>query len=139
MMTPSVNIVATGARTPLGLQAAPTAAAVRAGISRLGEHPFMIDQSGESMPGALDSRLDPGLFGPERLLALAKTALREACAPISKGVWAPRLRLPVYLGLPEIRPGFTREDAMAIQSGLRELKGLPVELSEVTISTEGHA
>jgi 3-oxoacyl-[acyl-carrier-protein] synthase-1 len=104
----------------------------------MGEHPFMIDQSGDPMPGALDSGLDPGLMGPERLLALAETALREACEPLS-AVRGPRLQLPVYLGLPELRPGFTQQDAVAIRIGLARFEGLPIEILEVNVFTQGHA
>ena len=57
-MAVSVHIIATGARTPLGLRAASSAATLRAGISGMGEHPFMIDQAGNPMPGALDAWLD---------------------------------------------------------------------------------
>jgi 3-oxoacyl-[acyl-carrier-protein] synthase-1 len=138
-MASSVHIIATGARTPVGLQAARAAAAVRAGITGLGEHPFMIDQVGDPMPGALDARLDAVMMGPERLLSLAETALREACASLTRESRGPRLRLPVYLGLPEPRPGFTEQDAEAVRSGLSGLEGLPIEISEVNVSTEGHA
>lgn len=137
-MASFVHIVATGARTPLGLQAPSSTAAYRAGISGMGEHPFMIDQMGDPMPGALDSLLDPNLMGPKRLLALAESALREACTPLGYAP-KPRLRLPVYLGLPEIRPGFTEQDAEVVQQGLAQFEGLPVEILEVNISTQGHA
>lgn len=138
-MTMSVYIIATGARTPLGLKAAPSAAAYRAGISGMSEHPFMIDQVGDPMPGALDVQLDPGLMGPERLLALAETALREACATLSKDARAPRLRLPLYLGLPELRPGFIEQDASTVRSGITRFEGLPITISEVKVFTQGHA
>jgi 3-oxoacyl-[acyl-carrier-protein] synthase-1 len=137
-MTSSISITGVGARTPLGLQAAPTAAAVRAGLTALGQHPFLVDGVGDLMPGALDARLDPRIMGPERLLALAETALREACTPLSAAP-APRLRLPVYLGLPEIRPGFTVQDAEAVRVGLTRLEGLPTALLEVVVVTQGHA
>jgi 3-oxoacyl-[acyl-carrier-protein] synthase-1 len=138
MMTTSISIVATGARTPLGLQAAPAAAALRAGISGMREHPFMIDRAGDPMPGALDVQLDAVMMGPDRLLALAETALREVCTPLTAAS-APRILLPVYLGLPELRPGFTKQDAEAVRSGLARFQGLPIEISEVNVSTEGHA
>jgi 3-oxoacyl-[acyl-carrier-protein] synthase-1 len=99
----------------------------------------MIDQVGDPMPGALDARLDPAKMGAERLLALAETALREACTPLINDMWAPRLRLPVYLGLPEYRPGFTAQDAGEIQHRLTEFEGLPIEISEVNVSVGGHA
>jgi 3-oxoacyl-[acyl-carrier-protein] synthase-1 len=139
MVASSVHIIATGARTPLGLQAAQSAAAIRAGITRLGEHPFMIDQVGDPMPGALDARLDPVMMGSERLLALAETALREACTPLTSDARAPRLRLPVYLGLPEFRPGFTEQDAREVQRGLTKFRELPIDIADVNVSAGGHA
>src|SRR5580692_5334589 len=116
-MATRVSIVATGARTPVGLHSAAAASAVRAGITRLVDHPFMIDQVGDPMPGAMDPRLDPALYGFERFIALAETALQEACAPLAGMASALRLRAPLYLGLPELRPGFSGEDAAAIRSG----------------------
>ncbi len=140
-MTKAIHIVATGARTPFGLNAAPAAAAVRAGITALAEHPFMIDQIGNLMLGACDAELDPCIFGVERLLTMAESAIRETCLPLaeaySRGVNSPALR--VFLGLPEIRPGFTATDAEAISSGLRTLKGLPIPLTEVQIFPFGHS
>lgn len=133
-----VYIAAVGARTPLGLRAAASAAAVRAGISAMREHPFLIDRLGDPMPAALDARLDPALMGTPRLLALAESALREACAPLDGAAGGVR-RLPLYLALPEMRPGFTGKDAEAIASGLGRLPGLPLQVAELKVSTEGHA
>src|SRR5262249_28305891 len=69
----------------------------------------------------------------------AETALREACRPLD----APRPRslgrLPVYLGLPEVRPGFTEADAEAVRVGLTRLEGLPLRLGEVTSFPTRHA
>lgn len=137
-MAEFAHIVSVGARTPLGLQAAASAAAFRAGISGVGVHPFMTDRLGDPMPIALDRGLDSELMGPERLLALAESALREACFPLSDLPGA-RLRVPLYLSLPELRPGFSDQDAETIRSGLARLVGLPVDLSEVRGMTEGHA
>lgn len=136
-MATSVHIVATGARTPLGLEAEPSAAAYRAGISAMGDHPFMIDRLGDPMPGAIDAKLDSDLMGPDRLLALAESALLEACTPLND---APRSRsqLPIYLGLPELRPGFSEQDVEAVRSGLAQLEGLSVGISEVATYTSGH-
>lgn len=138
-MAVSVHIIATGARTPLGLRAASSAATLRAGISGMGEHPFMINQVGDPMPGALDARLDPAMMGPERLIALVETALREVCVPLTSDSRGHYPRLPVYLGLPELRPGFTEQDAEVVRSGLARIEGLPIEISRVNVSTEGHA
>jgi 3-oxoacyl-[acyl-carrier-protein] synthase I len=138
-MTASVYVISTGARTPVGLASAPAAAALRAQISGMGGHPFMIDQVGDPMPAALDTQLDPGLMGPMRLLSLAESALREACSPLTGDDGMPRLRLAVYLGLPELRPGFTAQDAGAVRFGLSGFEGLPMDISQVTIFAQGHA
>ena len=53
-MTP-LEVVAIAARTPVGLTAATTAAAVRAGISRVIEFPF-ITRQGEPIITAADPR-----------------------------------------------------------------------------------
>lgn len=105
----------------------------------MGDHPFMIDQSGDSMPGALDVQLNPSVMGPQRLLVLAESAVREACEPLATSTPTSRIRLPLYLGLPEVRPGFTEQDARLIQAGLMRLEGLPISLSEVHLFPQGHA
>lgn len=137
-MASAIQIVGIGARTPVGMQAAPAAAAVRAGIMGLGVHPFMVDSVGEPMPGALDAEIDPGIFGPQRFLLLAESALREACEPLDP-IQRQQLDVPMYLGLPEIRPGFTEQDAAAIRSGIARFERLPVKLSTVTTFVDGHA
>jgi 3-oxoacyl-[acyl-carrier-protein] synthase-1 len=137
-MATMVDIVATGARTPVGLQAASTAAAVRAGIIGHGVHPFMTDQVGDLMSGALDPELDPHIVGPERLLGLAETALREVCAPL-ENLSTSLPQVSVYLGLPEFRPGFSQQDAQIVRSGLTRISELPTQLREVHVFTQGHA
>src|SRR4051812_14785662 len=116
-MTDSIQIVGTGARTPLGLGAAPSAAAYRAGLSGMKEHPFMVDHAGEAMLGAFDVQLDPSLAGLERMQQLVQTALLEASEPLSPAR-SYDFRLPLFLGLPEIRPGFTEGDAESLRSWL---------------------
>ncbi len=132
-----VHIVGIGARTPVGQEAATSAAAVRAGIVALGAHPFMVDRTGTLMPGALDAAIDPRIVGAPRMRRLAEAALREACAALND--YAPRVRAPLYLGLPEMRPGFAEDDAVAVRAGLQQITGLPIELSEVRLFAEGHA
>lgn len=137
-MVSPVYIVANGARTPLGLQAAPSAAAVRAAISGMREHPFMVDHLGNPLLGAFDNHIDSKLTGPDRLLALAESVLHEACMPLRD---APRSyrRLPVFLGLPEIRPGFSNRDAERIKLGLTQIETLPIQCSTVSVIAQGHA
>ena len=54
-------VVGVGARCAVGLTAPAAAAAARAGISRLTEHPFMLDKAGEPMVVARDPTIDPML------------------------------------------------------------------------------
>ena len=138
-MTTSVHIVSIGARTPLGLRAAPGAAAYRAAISAMRDHPFMVDSRGDPMSVALDSQLDPKLMGAGRLLMLAVSALRECCAIFQEAPPLRNERLPIFLGLPEIRPGFTNADVKVIQSELSNINELPVDIADVRIFPDGHA
>src|SRR5688572_16756849 len=129
-MSKPVHIVRVAARTPVGLSATGTAAALRAGISRLTLHPFMIDPAGERLRCARDAELAAELLGPARLLALASAGLEELLEqPVTRGA------LPVLLALPEPRPGFGRPEASWL---LRELGRLRVEgASELTLQETG--
>lgn len=139
MSQSAVQIVATGARTPIGLASAPTAAAVRAGISRLGEHPFMIDRLGDPMVCAIDPELDPEIWGAERFVQLLLPALREACAPLEDARAAMR-ELPCFLALPELRPGFEQADVDRVRDGVvRGVSDWPVRPTKVETFPHGHA
>ena len=136
-MIQDIHIVTVGARTPLGLTAESSAAAVRAGINRMNEHSFIIDRVAEPVRIAQDSRLDPGLMGPERLIEMAITALEEICyklEPIRSGFPS----IPLLLGLPEERPGWTGEHIQAVRHGLSR-KPMPVDLQPTEVFPQGHA
>jgi 3-oxoacyl-[acyl-carrier-protein] synthase-1 len=133
-MTGAVHIVAAGARTPVGLTAEATAAAVRAGISRLTLHPFVTDHDGEAVRMALDGRLDPAVRGSKRLAALVRSAVDEVLAKLNRV--RPLSRPPrLLLALPEARPGFSDADARAL------LSSWPPRTSgvEVQVAGRGHA
>jgi 3-oxoacyl-[acyl-carrier-protein] synthase I len=99
-----VSIIGVGARTPVGLNAPSTAAAVRAGISAMAEHPFMIDMMGESMVVCADPVLPAELAAADRFLELALPSARECLSPLlGKAQTPPRIR--VLVALPEDRPG----------------------------------
>jgi 3-oxoacyl-[acyl-carrier-protein] synthase-1 len=137
-MNRAVYIVSAGARTPLGLDAASSAAAVRGAISAARDHPFLVDQVGDPMPAALDAELDPRVMGPERLVALASAALREACVPLA-ATGASGHPVPLYLALPEYRPGFDERDAGVVRANVAATPELPVTISSVTVAPLGHA
>lgn len=105
-----VHVLAVGARTPVGLTAEATAAAVRAGISRHATHPFMVDHRGDPMRCARDARLPVAILGWQRLAALAEGALDEVIDKLdldTTGVGP----VSVSVALPERRPGFEDRDA----------------------------
>lgn len=138
-MINNVYIEAAGARTPLGLTAESSAAAVRAGIDMIMEHPFMINSQGEPMYVAMDSVLDPTLFGPRRLVELAASALQELCETIldSNGNVSP---VPLLIALPEqSRPGW---DASCTATCVNELqkKSFPIDVTgKIEVFPFGHA
>lgn len=103
MTAPALAIIGIGARTPLGFGRAPSAAAIRCGISAIAEHPFMIDRFGMPMKVTCDAALDIGMTGPERLAALAIPALAEAVLPLADA--GSSLRISLALSLGETRPG----------------------------------
>jgi 3-oxoacyl-[acyl-carrier-protein] synthase-1 len=98
----------------------------------------MIDCTGQPMPCALDPHIDSEIIGPERFVLLAEGALREVCEPLDD-IGRQQLPIPLFLGLPEIRPGFSEQDALAIRSEVSRFEGLPIRFSGVTAFIEGHA
>ena len=100
----SISVVGTGARTPVGFNAPATAAAIRAGVSMMQEHPFMIDKQGEPMIVSLDAELSVEITGVKRLLQLALGPSLEALRPILNAN-RPTPPISVLVALPERRPG----------------------------------
>jgi 3-oxoacyl-[acyl-carrier-protein] synthase-1 len=98
-----VAVVGLGARTAVGMTAPASAAAVRAGVAGLAEHPFLIDTAGKKMIVARAPYLAEE-SGADRLLALATPAAGEALAPLAvmRGRSSP---VTLTLGLPPARPG----------------------------------
>ncbi|MFO0617507.1 MAG: hypothetical protein U0414_33230 [Polyangiaceae bacterium] len=107
-------IIAVGARTPLGFTALSSAAAVRAGVSRVREHPFMLDKAGEPFRVAMDGTIDE-IDRVERMGVLAESALDEVLGELTISA---STRLFVFLGLPEIGPTFPAERSRDLCSRL---------------------
>lgn len=105
-MNPSpLLIVGLGASTPIGRDALASAAAVRAGVSGFGEHPFMIDTAGEPMRIARAPWLDVEMQGAARMLALLCPAIDEVLGPLADPAMTRSARLGLALALPQRRPG----------------------------------
>lgn len=115
-MSMELAIIGCGARTPVGIDRRSSAAAVRAGISVIGEHPFMIDRFGEPMNVTRDAGLDPLLAGCERLLALAIPAAKEALEPLEGARAVPNVSVIVSVGEP--RPGQDRQTSATLAGAL---------------------
>jgi 3-oxoacyl-[acyl-carrier-protein] synthase-1 len=117
-MSANLHVVALGARTPLGLSAEATAAAVRARINRIVHHPFLADRTNANVLCAIEAALDAGLLGRPRITALAGSALSEAGRKLTPRL--PRdLPLTVLIALPEARPGFDADDLEQVLQALR--------------------
>jgi len=136
-VTTQAHIVGVGARTPLGLNTATSMAAVRAGITRIEEQPFFLDRQGEPVRMAVDPKLDPLLMGVERFTGLVTTALEEVCAQLAEQA-LDLGNIPLFLGLPEGRPGWTRNDMQLVLDQLAR-KTFPVPLRPIELFPFGHA
>ncbi len=134
-MLDASHIVGLGARTVVGLLPETSAAAIRAGISRVEEYAHMIDATGQPLRGAYDRKLDEGLPGVERMAALAEHALAVLAARTCSGG---ALSLPLLLALPEARPGFSIADERILERRLARPHG-NLNLSSVRTVSRGHA
>jgi len=112
-----VCICGIGARTPLGLDAPFSAAAVRCGISALQFHPACVDKAGEPMRVAGDAEMDPWLPAADRIATLLRAAVAEAMNGLSK--IRRGARMPFLIGLPEPRPGLPADLAESLTTRIR--------------------
>jgi len=131
-----VVVIGVGARTPVGFTAAGSAAAVRAGISVIEEHPYMIDRFGEPMKVTRDFGVDVCLRGPARLVEIGLDAAREALAVLG-GREVPAVS--VLLATGEDRPGQPPGHAAAVYAGLTERLAGPVRIGRGDYLASGHA
>ena len=132
------HIVATEIRCAVGLTASSAAAAIRAGISRIIEHPFFEDEDGGRIFGACDPSLDYTTVGVERISQLAQLGLRQISEKLAAMDALP-LDIDVLLALPEVRPGFGADAAARVTHWLTS-QPLPTKRSvRIAHVGEGHA
>lgn len=136
-MSAELAIIGCGARTPLGFDRRSSAAAVRAGIAATAEHPFIVDRFGEPMIVTRDAGLDPALAGPERLLALAIPAAREALVPLEGAGAIPKVSVVMSLG--EERPGQDSHTGARLAGALCEALNGTIGIGERLHWMGGHA
>lgn len=133
----SIAIVGLGVRCAVGLSAAAAAAAVRAGISRLREHPYLIDKTGQPMIVAREPSVAPEEQSAERFVALARPAMQEAMATLRQShLQLPSL--PVVVGIPEPRPGLPAGIERALARVAEEL-ALSPDGAAITTLARGNA
>lgn len=132
-MRSAVHIVDMSAVTPVGLTPESVAAAVRGGISRIAEHPFMVDADGDPLKCAWVPTVPANVLGPQRLVQLGEQALFPLLARLTE------LRLPtltVHLALPEGRPGFSETDRKQV---LHQLSAAATPIATIKECGRGHA
>jgi len=112
-----VYVVGVGASTPVGRDAWSSAAAVRARISGIAAHPYMIDSTGKPMHVAPARWLDGDLDGQERFEALLFPAVEQALDCL-EGERSPAIRVALALGLPAARPGLPANLELGLRSSL---------------------
>lgn len=140
--SPRALVTSAGAFCPVGGSAAQVSASVRAGISRLAQSsvhdryfaPFTLGCMGEEDLEALAEPLAvlPITARQRRMLRLGAPALREAL------VKAPAERVPLFLGLPEVRPRSTTTGARLLES-LAQQAGVGLDASRSQVFEEGRA
>lgn len=95
------SLLAVGARTPVGMTAASTAAAIRAGIRRTAPLSIApVDDDGDPRTGSIDPRLPPTLDGVERLWPLVRSALCEVVEDLGAAVAVAPVEVVVVLPMP---------------------------------------
>lgn len=138
-MSVEFQIVAAGARAAVGVTAEGVAAAVRAGISRvqLVNVPELGGPSDSFV--AWHQLLAPHEWrGAARMAELGAAALAELIEKLSPVVARLKAEVPVYVGLPEERPGWVASDASHVVSALSAAAGKGLRL-RIEPRLSGHA
>jgi 3-oxoacyl-[acyl-carrier-protein] synthase-1 len=126
-------IRATGARTPVGLCSDSAAAAVRAGISALAEHPLLVDQDGEPMRLASDAFLAPETPIVDRMTQLLVSALEQL-----PDLWLrpDEIQTLLLVCAPEPRPGLPAQIANTLGRAVLDHFGARAQVQQLPL---GHA
>ncbi|TIN06720.1 beta-ketoacyl synthase N-terminal-like domain-containing protein [Mesorhizobium sp.] len=133
----TIVIVGVGARTPLGFDTASSAAAVRAGISVIQDHPYMIDRFGAHMKVTRDTGIDVNLRGPDRAVEIAVSPALDALMPFLGSGHTAEVALILSTGEP--RPGQPDGFAAQVDRQLRTRLAQHVVLEGGGSTAGGHA
>ncbi len=133
----TIVVVGVGARTPLGLDAPSSAAAVRAGLSAIQDHPYLTDRFGELMKVTRDAGVAVELQGADRVVEIALSASLEALRPLLGSGHPATVSLILSTGEP--RPGQPEGFAAQVSGALRKRLSQHVMLEGGGSTAGGHA
>ena len=133
-----ICIVGIGACTSIGLNAASTAAAVRAGISGFEEHPFMINREGDPYMLAMVPSIAPALTGADRYIALSTSAIHEALESLQQ-LAQKKNEVKVIVALPEVRPGLPDDLGERIADHISAQGNEHYHIEDIRLAFNGHA
>ena len=131
----STAIVGLGAATPVGRTLLSSAAAVRAGVSGFGQHPFMVNALGTPMTVAAMPWIDPARGIVERMGDALLSAIDEALGPLQ--AHSKDERVTLLVNLPPSRPGLPEDVSRRMEERLRQT--LHPMLERLVVARLGHA
>lgn len=134
--TSRVFLAGGGACTSVGSTLPATAAAVRAGVSLFGDHPYMVDAVSHPYVVACASFLPAGVEGAMRMLVLAAAAADEALEALGPVASVP---VDVIVGLPGGRPALPDDWAHTFVGRLRRHLAVRGHRGPVGAVACGHA
>lgn len=124
-----------GVRSPLGLNAAASAAAVRGAISAISMHPFFIDKAGNPMSLARDAGLGAEAPLASRFEAMLISAVSEALGNHIQ--LAGETRSACWIGLPEPRVGLGTGMQRSLPDAIASRFG--IQYTAIKLLPRGHA
>ncbi|CAM2009672.1 beta-ketoacyl synthase N-terminal-like domain-containing protein [Acanthopleuribacter pedis] len=124
-----VVVCGLGMRGAAGLDVTMCINALRAGVTRLQQHPFLIDRRGNPMVMHWATYLDEDLPYSERLFQLAAPALRACLRPLAEKLHRDQA-VPLLWSVPTPRPGLP-DDLLAALARLGREPDLPLDEAAV--------
>ncbi|HEY0709774.1 MAG TPA: beta-ketoacyl synthase N-terminal-like domain-containing protein [Polyangia bacterium] len=137
--SPDIAVVGLGAATPIGRTALAAAAAVRAGISALAEHSFMVDSEGHPMRVAECPWLVEEANLAKRIVDCLLIAITGAITEGLDTIRAagPRATTNLFVNLPSRRPGLPPTLVREVRDGSRQK--FSGTFGHVEVMERGHA
>ena len=137
-MSAALEVVAAAARTPVGLTARSSAAAVHAGISRLRDVAFTSATGAPYVLGT-DPLLSDTVWGLDRMREMLAFVVEQVVNDLGDALAGLRHGCDVSLALPELRPGFSGDDAETLVTAVQAQLGRGGISCRVNSTHRGHA